>query len=40
MEYGMLLMFIFLALAGVAGGIVVNRLLMPYKPTPEKNMTY
>ncbi len=40
MEYGMLLMFIFMAIAGVAGGIIINWLLMPYKPTPEKVMTY
>jgi NADH-quinone oxidoreductase subunit A len=40
MEYGMLLMFIAIAIVIVAGGIAVNWLLMPYKPTKEKQMTY
>jgi NADH-quinone oxidoreductase subunit A len=40
MEYGMLLMFIAIAIVIVAGGIIVNWLLMPYKPTKEKQMTY
>jgi NADH-quinone oxidoreductase subunit A len=40
MEYGMLLMFMALALLAVAGGIAINWLLMPYKPTKEKQMTY
>lgn len=40
MQYGMLLMFIAVAIVVVAGGIIVNWLLMPYKPTKEKQMTY
>ncbi len=40
MEYGMLLMFMAIAVVIVAGGIIVNRLLMPYRPTKEKQMTY
>jgi NADH-quinone oxidoreductase subunit A len=40
MQYGMLLMFMVIAVVVVAGGIIVNWLLMPYKPTKEKQMTY
>jgi NADH-quinone oxidoreductase subunit A len=40
MDYGYVLMFIFLGVAIVAGGIIINWLLMPYKPTQEKLTTY
>ena len=40
MEYGMILMFLFVAVVFVAAGIIVNRLLMPYNPTKEKVLTY
>ena len=40
MQYGMLLMFMAVAIVVVAGGIIVNWLLMPYKPSKEKQMTY
>lgn len=40
MEYGTLLVFLGVALVFVAGGIIVNRLLMPSKPSIEKSMTY
>lgn len=40
MEYGMLLMFLFVAFIFVGGGIIVNRLLMKDNPTEEKYMTY
>ena len=40
MEYGMILMFLFVAIVFVAGGIIVNRLLMPNNPTKEKLLTY
>ena len=40
MEYGTLLVFIGVSFVFVAGGIIVNRLLMPEHRTPEKGMTY
>ncbi len=40
MDYGYILMFIFLNIAIVAGGIIINYILMPYKPTQEKLTTY
>ena len=40
MEYGMLLTFLLFSLVFVAGGIAMNYLIMPYKPTEEKRMTY
>jgi NADH-quinone oxidoreductase subunit A len=40
MEYGTLLMFLFFGVVFVAGGVAVNYLLMPSKPTKEKNTTY
>lgn len=40
MAYGTLLVFIGFAFVFVIGGIVVNYLLMPYKPTKEKYTTY
>jgi NADH-quinone oxidoreductase subunit A len=40
MEYGMLLMFLLFAVVFVAGGLVVNILIMPYNPTKAKNTTY
>jgi NADH-quinone oxidoreductase subunit A len=33
-------MFMVIAIVVVAGGIIVNWLLMPYRPTKEKEMTY
>ncbi|MCX8093497.1 MAG: NADH-quinone oxidoreductase subunit A [Candidatus Goldbacteria bacterium] len=40
MDYGYILMFVFLNIAIVAGGIIINYILMPYKPTSEKLTTY
>lgn len=40
MDYGYILMFIFLNIAIVAGGIIINYILMPYNPTQEKLTTY
>ena len=40
MEYGMILSFLFFAVLFVAGGVAVNRLLMPYRPNRIKESTY
>ena len=40
MEYGMILMFLLFAVIFVAGGVIVNRLLMPRKPNDIKESTY
>ncbi len=40
MAYGTLLVFIGFAFVFVIGGVVVNYLLMPYKPSDEKRTTY
>lgn len=40
MAYGTLLVFIGFAFVFVIGGVVVNYLLMPYKPSVEKYTTY
>jgi len=40
MEYGMLFTFLIIAIIFTAAGLIVNFLLMPYKPNKEKNSTY
>ncbi len=39
-EYGTLLTFLLFAMVFVAGGLIVNQLLMPHRPTEEKETTY
>jgi NADH:ubiquinone oxidoreductase subunit 3 (subunit A) len=40
LEYGMILSFLFFAVLFVAGGVGVNRLLMPFRPNKTKEATY
>ncbi|MFP4466850.1 MAG: NADH-quinone oxidoreductase subunit A [Candidatus Goldiibacteriota bacterium] len=40
MEYGMLLTFLLFGIFFTAAGVVMNYLIMPNKPSEEKNTTY
>ena len=39
-EFGKVLLFLILGAIVVAGGLIVNRLIRPKRPTPEKLTTY